>query len=85
MDEHTLGELKEFFGKIKTNKNAFPFKQDIEEVIKSFPNYTDYISKPIDLNKIENRILTRRYANIEQFKDDFDLMIDNCVKSALIN
>jgi hypothetical protein len=78
MDEFTLNELKEFFDKIKSNKFGFPFLQPIEEVINEYPDYLDKIAQPIDLNKIELKIYTKKYNSIDEFKDDIDLMLENC-------
>lgn len=78
MDEFTLNEIKEFFEKIKSNKFAFPFTQPIEEIINEYPDYIEKIKKPMDLNKVELKIYTKRYISIDEFKDDLDLMLENC-------
>ena len=78
MDDFTLNEMKEFYEKIKSNKFAFPFLQPIEEIINDYPEYLEKIKQPMDLNKIELKIYTKRYNSMDDFKDDLDVMLENC-------
>ena len=78
MDDFTLNEMKEFYEKIKSNKFSFPFLQPIEEIINDYPEYLEKIKQPMDLNKIELKIYTKRYNSMDDFKDDLDVMLENC-------
>jgi hypothetical protein len=77
-DSYIYNELKEFFKKIKEHNCAYLFLQPIEEVISSIPHYTDVIKYPIDLNKIETKLLAHQYYSLDDFKNDIELMFNNC-------
>ena len=42
------------------------------------PGYSSVISKPMDFSTIRNKIITNQYYNVNNFKKDFNLMIENC-------
>ena len=73
-------EIKEYFSKIKKHKTAYIFLQPIEEIINDCPKYLEICQKPIDLNMIDRKIYENYYRNIEDLKDDLDLMLENCKK-----
>lgn len=78
--DHSIiyNEIKEFFQKIKKHKTAYVFLQPIEEIIQDCPRYLEICPKPIDLNHIDRKIYENSYRNIEDLKDDLDLMLENC-------
>lgn len=41
------------------------------------PSYYEVIKKPIDLDKIQQRIQNEQYANFEEAIDDFGQMFEN--------
>lgn len=77
-DSIILNEIRELFNKIKKHKYSYIFLQPIEEIIDSCPQYIEICKRPIDLNKIERKIYDNYYKNVEDLKDDMDLMFDNC-------
>lgn len=77
-DSIIINEIRDLFSKVKKHKHAYIFMQPIEEIINSYPKYVEFCPKPIDLNKIEKKIYENYYKNIEDLKDDIDLMLDNC-------
>ena len=77
-DSIIINEIRDLFSKVKKHKHAYIFMQPIEEIINSYPKYVEICPKPIDLNKIEKKIYENFYKNIEDLKDDIDLMLDNC-------
>ena len=79
MDEYTQLELQDFIKRLKTNKNAFLFLEPIESVIKECPDYPKKISHPIDLLKIEDKADKFEYDSLENFNDDIQLMLSNCL------
>ena len=80
MDDYFQQELQTFLKRIKINKNAFLFLDDIENVIKSCPDYTSIIKYPIDLNKIIDKAERGDYNTPDKFNEDIQLMINNCLK-----
>jgi len=77
-DSIIINEIRELFNKVKKHKYSYIFMQPIEEIIDSYPQYLDICKKPIDLNKIERKIYDNYYKNIEDLKEDIDLMFNNC-------
>lgn len=45
---------------------------------KSYPDYYDVITKPIDMSMIDDRIKGAHYGTEEEMIDDFKLMFSNC-------
>ena len=73
-------EIKDFFSKVKKHKSSYIFFQPIEEIINDCPRYTEICEKPIDLNIIDRKTYENNYRNIEDLKEDLDLMVNNCKK-----
>ena len=79
MDEYTQSELQMFVKKLKINKNSYIFLDEIENVIKEYPDYAIKIKNPIDLNKIIDKVDKGEYENLDKFNEDIELMINNCL------
>jgi len=79
MDEYTQIELQTFLKKVKINKNAYIFLDEIENVMKSCPDYSSKIKHPIDLIKIIEKADRGEYDSLDEFNDDIQLMIENCL------
>jgi len=79
MNEFIKNELKLFFKRVKEHKHSYPFRQPIQEIIDTIPEYTKVIERPIDLVMIENNLTKNYYTNIEDFKNDLDTLINNCI------
>ena len=79
MDEYTQLELQTFLKKVKINKNAYIFLDEIENVMKSYPDYSDKIKHPIDLVKIIEKADKGEYDSLDRFNEDIQLMIENCL------
>ena len=79
MDEYTQGELQNFVRRLKSYKYSALFLEDINNVIKAYEDYASKISNPIDLLKIMDKVDKNEYETLEQFDDDIQLMISNCL------
>ena len=80
MDEYTQQELQQFVKRLKLYKYSAIFLEEIEKVMKACEDYDKKISNPIDLIKISDRVDNNQYETLEQFDDDVQLMISNCLK-----
>ena len=79
MEEYAQTELQTFVKKLKLNKHAFIFLDEIENVMKYCPDYSSKIKNPIDLVKIIDKVDKCEYDSLEKFDEDIQLMIDNCL------
>lgn len=44
------------------------------------PDYPDHIKRPMDFSTMRQRLDAQKYSNFDQFEEDFDLIVDNCMK-----
>ena len=44
------------------------------------PDYLDYIKEPMDLSTMRHKAETHQYTHINQFEQDFNTMINNCMR-----
>lgn len=61
---------------IKAHDDAWPFLDPVNE--KYAPKYYSVIAKPMDLQTMEDKLDNGEYASLQQFKADFQLIVDNC-------
>ena len=47
---------------------------------KEYPDYYTLIKKPIDMAKINSKLNSDQYTNLDDFLNDFYLMFDNACK-----
>uniref|UniRef100_H3AJP9 Bromodomain and PHD finger containing 1 n=1 Tax=Latimeria chalumnae TaxID=7897 RepID=H3AJP9_LATCH len=67
----TLDQLQE-----KDTGNIFGEPVPLSEV----PDYLDHIKKPMDFQTMKDNLEACRYQNFDQFEEDFNLIISNCLK-----
>ena len=79
MDDYTQQELQQFVRKLKSYKYALLFLEDVNNIIEAYPDYPFKIKHPIDLLKISDKVDKNDYETLEQFDDDINLMINNCL------
>nr|XP_040028957.1 bromodomain-containing protein 1-like isoform X4 [Gasterosteus aculeatus aculeatus] len=70
--------LRALLDQLQTKDQAKIFTQavDVDEV----PDYLDHIKHPMDFSTMRQRIDTQAYNNFDQFENDFNLIVDNCMK-----
>ncbi|KAM9312847.1 bromodomain-containing protein 1 [Gastrophryne carolinensis] len=44
------------------------------------PDYLDHIKHPMDFSTMKKRLEDQRYKNLNDFEEDFNLIIENCMK-----
>ncbi|CAJ1055931.1 bromodomain-containing protein 1-like isoform X2 [Xyrichtys novacula] len=47
--------------------------------VKEVPDYLDHIKNPMDFSTMRKRIDAHDYRSLEEFEEDFDLIISNCL------
>ncbi|XP_026569894.1 bromodomain-containing protein 1 isoform X2 [Pseudonaja textilis] len=48
--------------------------------LKEVPDYLDHIKHPMDFSTMRKRLDGQGYKNIDEFEEDFNLIIENCMK-----
>lgn len=61
---------------VKNHEDAWPFVDPVEE--EYAPNYYSVIRKPMDLQRMEDRLDSGYYKSFSRFRADFQLIVDNC-------
>jgi len=65
---------------VKKGRDAKPFLEPVDPIKLNIPRYFDIITRPMDLGTMEKKLNQNAYGTPQAFIDDFNLMIDNCVK-----
>ncbi|EGV63235.1 Bromodomain-containing protein [Yamadazyma tenuis ATCC 10573] len=65
---------------VKRLKDAGPFLKPVDIIKLNIPFYYNFVPKPMDLSTIEKKLTVSAYEVPEQFIDDFNLMVSNCIK-----
>lgn len=61
---------------VKNHEDAWPFVDPVEE--EYAPNYYSVIRKPMDLQRMEDKLDAGEYLTFSKFKADFQLIVANC-------
>ncbi|XP_070594116.1 peregrin isoform X8 [Erythrolamprus reginae] len=73
----TLDQLQE-----KDTGNIFSQPVPLSEVTELYevPDYLDHIKKPMDFYTMKQKLEAYRYLNLDEFEEDFNLIVTNCLK-----
>ncbi|EJD04035.1 Bromodomain-containing protein [Fomitiporia mediterranea MF3/22] len=84
-DDGTEEQLR-YCGKILTDLHkkslftiASPFYEPVDAVKLGIPHYPKIVKRPMDLGTMRKKLDNREYPNAAKFKEDFALMIRNCM------
>ncbi|CAK4033540.1 Bromodomain-containing factor 1 [Lecanosticta acicola] len=69
--------LAEKMKNMKKTKHAAAFLAPVDPVALNIPHYTNVISNPMDLGTMEAKLKSSKYASVQAFVDDFNLIISN--------
>uniref|UniRef100_A0A336MX90 CSON008964 protein n=1 Tax=Culicoides sonorensis TaxID=179676 RepID=A0A336MX90_CULSO len=61
---------------VKNHDDAWPFMDPVEEDIA--PRYYSIIRRPMDLQRMEEKLDDGEYNTFSEFKNDFKLIVNNC-------
>ncbi len=80
MPKHQAGYASRTLKNIKRMKDAAPFLHPVDTVKLQIPLYYNFITRPMDLSTIERKLNANAYAELKDYVDDFNLMVDNCTR-----
>lgn len=69
--------LLEKMKNLKKTKHSLSFLNPVDYVALNIPTYPDIIKTPMDLGTMENKMKTGKYGSVQEFVDDFNLIIQN--------
>ncbi|KAJ2954377.1 hypothetical protein O0L34_g2641 [Tuta absoluta] len=75
-EEDIQTDMYKVLEQLTAHEDAWPFMEPVEE--EYAPNYYAVIRRPMDLNKMEERLDTGYYTDFSMFKADFKLIVNNC-------
>ncbi|XP_064278227.1 bromodomain-containing protein 1 isoform X3 [Passer domesticus] len=70
--------LRSVLDQLQEKDSARIFAQPVN--LKEVPDYLDHIKHPMDFSTMRKRLEAQGYKNLTEFEDDFNLIIDNCMK-----
>ena len=74
--DHIVAEMN----KAKYSQLSWPFSTPVDPVALNIPTYFSVIKKPMDFGTITSKTKTNQYENAKEFKNDVELMFENCFK-----
>ncbi|XP_069346846.1 bromodomain-containing protein 1 isoform X8 [Eulemur rufifrons] len=70
--------LRSVLDQLQEKDPAKIFAQPVS--LKEVPDYLDHIKHPMDFATMRKRLEAQGYKNLHEFEEDFDLIVDNCMK-----
>ncbi|XP_045146608.1 bromodomain-containing protein 1 [Echinops telfairi] len=70
--------LRSVLDQLQEKDPARIFAQPVS--LKEVPDYLDHISHPMDFATMRKRLEAQGYSALAEFEDDFNLIVDNCLK-----
>ncbi|XP_063164010.1 bromodomain-containing protein 1 isoform X2 [Candoia aspera] len=70
--------LRSVLDQLQEKDSARIFAQPVN--LKEVPDYLDHIKHPMDFSTMRKRLDAQGYKNLSEFEEDFDLIIENCMK-----
>ncbi|XP_060044793.1 bromodomain-containing protein 1 isoform X2 [Erinaceus europaeus] len=70
--------LRSVLDQLQEKDPARIFAQPVS--LKEVPDYLDHIKHPMDFSTMRKRLEAQGYKNLTEFEEDFDLIVDNCMK-----
>ncbi|KAI1882074.1 hypothetical protein AGOR_G00246940 [Albula goreensis] len=70
--------LRALLTQLQEKDQARIFAQPVS--VKEVPDYLDHIKHPMDFSTMRKRIEAHGYKNLDEFENDFNLIVANCMK-----
>ncbi|KAG0147815.1 hypothetical protein CROQUDRAFT_655590 [Cronartium quercuum f. sp. fusiforme G11] len=64
--------------KLASNPLGAPFRRPVDPIRQGAPDYFNIISNPMDFKTMSDKLEMGQYPDREAFRDDFNLVIQNC-------
>lgn len=64
---------------LKKTKSSTAFLRPVDTVALNIPHYSQIVTNPMDLNTMEAKLKDRKYGSVQDFVDDFELIINNAI------
>jgi bromodomain and PHD finger-containing protein 1 len=72
-----VGVLRHLVDTLRDNDTGQVFLEPVD--LTEVPDYSQVVHHPMDLSTMRNKVDSFQYATLQQFRTDFELMIDNCL------
>ncbi|XP_061085366.1 bromodomain-containing protein 1-like isoform X1 [Conger conger] len=70
--------LRAVLSQLQEKDPARIFAQPVS--VAEVPDYLDHIKRPMDFSTMRRRVEAQGYRNLDEFEDDFNLIVANCAK-----
>ncbi|XP_073070170.1 bromodomain-containing protein 1 isoform X12 [Manis javanica] len=70
--------LRSVLDQLQEKDPARIFAQPVS--LREVPDYLDHIKHPMDFATMRKRLEAQGYKNLTEFEEDFDLLVDNCMR-----
>ncbi|XP_040199582.1 bromodomain-containing protein 1 isoform X1 [Rana temporaria] len=70
--------LRTVLEQLQEKDSAHIFSQPVN--LSEVPDYMDHIKHPMDFSTMKKQLEDQRYRNLNEFEEDFNLIIENCLK-----
>lgn len=78
MTDAQKASLLEKMKNLKKTKNSGWFIKPVDYVALNIPNYPNIVKTPMDLGTMERKLKESQYATVQDFVNDFELIVNNC-------
>lgn len=80
MDDSTIAKCNEVMDKIRTHPISELFLEPVDPERDGAPDYFKQIKKPMDLGTVQNKLNSKVYKNVQEWKEDMNLICTNATQ-----
>ena len=80
MDDFTLKKCNDVMDKIRSHPLSELFLEPVDPIRDEAPDYFKSIKKPMDLTTVQNKLNKKMYRNVQEWKDDMQLISSNAIQ-----